>query len=126
MVRDEQTPPLNSLLLRPNIASSATAAKPKPRRVALDLLQMMRRRLLLLLLLLLQVVWRIRLLRRGVIRLLLLLPVLLLQSKTASSTVSIGRAVGEVHLHVVRHLVVRGRGHWRGVAPAGDCGRERG
>ena len=106
---------LSLLLLRWPVVASPTL--PETRRVALDLLQMRRRRLVLLLVLL--VVWRVLLLLR-VVRLLLLLPALLLRwrSKPASA---ISRAVGVVHLHVVRHLVVRGRGHRRRVAPAGDC-----
>ena len=77
--------------------------------------------------LLMLVVWRVLvLLRRRVVGLLLLLllllPVLLLLrrrwSKTASS---ISRTVGVVHLNVVRHLIVRGSDHGRGVAPARDC-----
>ena len=64
------------------------------------------------------------LLRRRVVGLLVpvLLLLLLLLSKTASSSaVSISRTVCIMHLHVVGHLVMRGRGHWRGVAPARDC-----
>ena len=80
---------------------------------------------------LLLVVWRVLLLlvllgRRIVgllLLLLLLLPVLLLllRSKTASSAVSISRTVGVMHLYVVRHLIMRGSGHWRCVAPARHC-----
>ena len=112
------------MLLRSIIASSAL---PEPRRLSLDLLQMRKRSLLLLLLVVSRVL--LLLLRRRVVGLLLLLlllllPVLLLllvrrRSKTASS---ISRTVGVVHLHVVRHLEVRGRGHRRGVAPSRDCG----
>ena len=64
----------------------------------------------------------VRLLLLLVVVVLLLLPVLLLLrrrwSKTASS---ISRTVGVVHLNVVRHLIVRGSDHGRGVAPARDC-----
>ena len=111
----------NLLLLLRSI--SASSALPKPRRVALDLLQVRRRSLLL-------VVWRVLLLLvvlgRGVVGLLLelvwlLLPVLLLLLLLSKTAVSISRAVGVMHLHVVGHLVMRGRGHWRGVAPARDC-----